>query len=88
MGFTRRNSRQDNREKYLWYDAMTLKHIDKMLDYLEGLADRHYIDSIERDDDTIAEQIDCKCSEKRLTNMKRRIVRYYEALLRGDIVEY
>jgi hypothetical protein len=70
------------------YNATTLKHIHRMLDYLEELADRHYIDCIERDDDTIAGQIDCKCSEKRLTSMKRRIVRYYEALLRGELVDY
>lgn len=70
------------------YDAMTLKNIHEMLDYVEQLADRHYIDCMETDEDLGAEQDDCKCSAKSRTNMKKRIVRYYRALLRGKIVKY
>jgi hypothetical protein len=70
------------------YDAMTLKRIHETVDRVHWLADRHYIDTMETSDDIGAKQEDCKCSAKRRISMKKRIVKYYEALLRGEIVNY
>lgn len=70
------------------YNAMTLKRIHKNVDKIMFLADRHYIDSTETSEDLDATQEDCKCSAKRRINMKNRIVKYYEALLRGERLDY
>ena len=70
------------------YNAMTLKRIHKNVDKIMFLTDRHYIDSMETSEDLDATQEDCKCSAKRRINMKNRIVKYYEALLRGERLDY
>ena len=67
---------------------MTLKRIHKNVDKIMFLADRHYIDGMETSEDLGATQEDCKCSAKHRINMKNRIVKYYEALLRGERVDY
>jgi hypothetical protein len=67
---------------------MTLRGIHETIERVKSSADRHYIDSMETSDDIGAKQEDCKCSAKRRISMKKRIVKYYEALLRGQIVNY
>ncbi len=67
---------------------MTLKHIHETIEHMSMLSDIHYIDCMETEEDIGAKQEDCKCSAKRRINMKKRIVRYYEALLKGEIVDY
>jgi hypothetical protein len=70
------------------YNAMTLKRIHETVDRVRLSADRHYIDSMETEEDIGAKFDDCKCSAKRRMGMKKRIIKYYEALLRGEIVDY
>jgi hypothetical protein len=70
------------------YDPLTLKRIHETVDRAKWSADRHYIDCMETSEDIGAKQEDCKCSAKRRISMKRRIMKCYEALLRGEIVDY
>jgi hypothetical protein len=66
------------------YDPLTLKRIHETVDRAKWSADRHYIDCMETSEDIGAKQEDCKCSAKRRISMKRRIMKCYEALLRGE----
>ncbi len=67
---------------------MTLKGIHETVDKVHRMADQHYIDCMETSEDIGAKQEDCKCSAKRRISMKKRIVKYCEAILRGEIVNY
>jgi hypothetical protein len=77
-----------SRKIFFNYDAMTLKGLHETVDKVHCLADQHYIDSMETSEDIGAKQEDCKCSAKHRISMKRRIMKYYEALLRGEIADY
>jgi hypothetical protein len=70
------------------YNAMTLKGIHETVDKVHWLADQHYIDSMETSENLSEKLEDCKCSAKRRMSMKKRIMKYFQALLRGEIADY